>query len=91
MCMQTYTCNNNEKGGHKFEEQQGGIYGRVWTEEREEEIMELYYDFKNERNNILNTHTHTCFLIRGNGTWSPLSHQTPTAAVSPHTILTDFG
>ena len=24
-----------EKRGHEFEWQQGGVYGRVWTEERE--------------------------------------------------------
>jgi len=29
----------NERSGHEFEREQGGIYGRGWREEREEEMM----------------------------------------------------
>lgn len=30
-----YECNNNEKQGHEFEREQGGVYEAAWSEEKE--------------------------------------------------------
>jgi hypothetical protein len=30
----------------KLEREQGGVYGRIWREEREMKMMKLYYNFK---------------------------------------------
>lgn len=42
--------------------------GECWTEELREEMIQLYYDFKNERNNnnkikVLKTHLHVSIFI----------------------------
>lgn len=34
------------KRSHKFEIEQGGIYWMVWSGERGDEIMQLYYNLK---------------------------------------------
>jgi hypothetical protein len=32
---------SSEKGGQEFKKYQGGVYGRVWREEGEREMMSL--------------------------------------------------
>jgi hypothetical protein len=40
-----------EKRDYEFDREQERVYGGVWSEEREEKIMSLYYNLKHKRKN----------------------------------------
>lgn len=48
ICMYVYVWETtiDEKGSHGFERDQVGVYGKVWREQRQGEVIWLYYDLK---------------------------------------------
>lgn len=54
-----HTTKNSEKRSHDFEEEWGGVYGRIWRTERGE-ILQLNDNIKNK---ILNTHVYIVYII----------------------------
>lgn len=39
VCVCVFDNNEKRKRGHEFEKEQGGVHGRVWSKEREKEMM----------------------------------------------------
>lgn len=42
-------CDKSERGGHEGEGEWGGVYGRVWEEEKEGRNVVIYYNLKTEK------------------------------------------